>query len=137
MGTITGTLEDREEIRELYARYAHTIDNRRYDEWLDCFTDDGVFESPRFGKHTGREGLRRFTAIYKDSLGGAKPFHQITNVIFKIEGDSATGGCYLTYYHCKDGKAALSAAGTYTDRLRKVDGGWRFESRKVTIDGAK
>ena len=56
MGTLTGTIEDREEIRELYAHYAHTIDNRRYDEWLDCFTDEGVFESPRFGKHSGREG---------------------------------------------------------------------------------
>ncbi|HXN85063.1 MAG TPA: nuclear transport factor 2 family protein [Candidatus Binataceae bacterium] len=137
MGTITGTLEDREEIRELYAHYAHTIDNGRFDEWLDCFTDDGVFESPRFGKHSGREGLRRFTAIYKESLGGAKPFHQMTNVIFKIDGDKASGCCYLTYYHCKDGKAALSAAGRYTDRLRKANGNWRFESRKVTIDGAK
>jgi uncharacterized protein (TIGR02246 family) len=137
MGTITGTLEDREEIRELYAHYAHTIDNGRFDEWLQCFTDDGTFESSRFGKHSGREGLRRFVAIYKESLGGAKPFHQMTNVIFKIVGDKASGCCYLTYYHCKDGKAALSAAGHYTDRLRKADGNWHFESRKVTIDGAK
>jgi 3-phenylpropionate/cinnamic acid dioxygenase small subunit len=137
MGTITGTIEDREEIRELYARYAHTIDNGRFNEWIDCFTEDGVFESPRFGKHSGREGLRRFSAIYKDSLGGAKPFHQMTNVIFKIDGDQASGGCYLTYYHCKDGKAALSAAGNYTDQLRKVGGEWRFQSRRVSIDGAK
>ena len=57
--------------------------------------------------------------------------------IFKIDGDKATGGCYLTYYHCKDGKAALSAAGSYTDTLRKVGGEWRFESRRVNIDGAK
>jgi 3-phenylpropionate/cinnamic acid dioxygenase small subunit len=137
MGTLTGTIEDREEIRELYARYAHTVDNGQLNEWIDCFSDDGVFDSPRFGKHTGREGLRRFAAIYKESLGGARPFHQITNVIFHIEGDQASGCCYLTYYHCKDGKAALSAAGRYTDKLRKVGGGWRFESRKVTIDGAK
>lgn len=137
MGTITGTLEDREEIRELYAHYAYAIDNGKYDEWMDCFTEDGTFESPRFGKHSGRDGLRKFCAIYKDSLGGAKPFHQMTNVTFKIDGDSASGGCYLTYYHCKDGKAALSAAGHYTDKLRKANGGWRFESRKVTIDGAK
>ena len=137
MSTISGTLEDREEIRELYARYAHTIDEGRFDEWIQCFTDDGVFESPRFGKHSGREGLRRFCAIYKDSLGGAKPFHQMTNVLFKIEGEHASGCCYLTYYHCKQNKASLSAAGHYNDVLRKVDGQWRFQSRKVTIDGAK
>ncbi len=137
MGTVTGSYEDREEIRELYARYAHTIDDGRFEEWIECFTEDGVFESPRFGKHSGRDGLRRFAAIYKESLGGAKPFHQITNVMFKVEGDRARGSCYLTYYHCKDGKTALSAAGHYTDQLRKSDGQWRFESRKVSIDGAK
>ncbi len=38
---INGTLEDREEIRELHARYCLTIDNGRYDQWLECFTADG------------------------------------------------------------------------------------------------
>ena len=51
---ITGTLADREEVRALHARYCLTIDAGRYDEWIDCFTGDGVFESPRFGKHRGR-----------------------------------------------------------------------------------
>ena len=78
MAKLTGTLEDREEIRELYARYAHAIDEGRYDEWLACFTDEGTFESSRFGKHAGREGLRRFCAIYKESLGGAKPVHTLS-----------------------------------------------------------
>jgi hypothetical protein len=35
---ITGTLEDREEVRALHARYCLTIDAGRYDEWIDCFT---------------------------------------------------------------------------------------------------
>ncbi len=33
MGTLTGTIEDREEIRELYAHYAHTIDAARPTIW--------------------------------------------------------------------------------------------------------
>jgi len=36
---ITGTLEDREEVRALHARYCLTIDAGRYDEWIDCFTE--------------------------------------------------------------------------------------------------
>jgi 3-phenylpropionate/cinnamic acid dioxygenase small subunit len=135
MERLTGTLEDREEIRELYARYAHAIDEAQFEQWVDCFTEDGVFESPRFGRHAGREGLRRFTVIYKESLGGAKPLHHITNVIFSVSGEEATGGCYLAYYHCKDGIAALSAVAHYIDRLRKVDGQWRFSSRQVALDG--
>jgi 3-phenylpropionate/cinnamic acid dioxygenase small subunit len=135
MEKLTETLEDHDEIRELYARYAHAIDNAEFDRWLDCFTKDGVFESPRFGRHSGSEGLKRFTAIYKESLGGAKSLHHISNVLFSLSGEEATGGCYLAYYHCKDGVATLSAVAHYIDRLRKVDGRWKFSSRRVVVDG--
>jgi uncharacterized protein (TIGR02246 family) len=130
-----GTAEDREQIRDLYVRYAITIDSGQYEQWLDCFTDDGVFESPRFGRHVGRDGLRKFTQIYKESLGGAQVRHVISAVHFDIEGDRATGGCYLTYFHSKIGKTELAAVGEYRDKLRKVGGAWRFESRQVTVDG--
>jgi 3-phenylpropionate/cinnamic acid dioxygenase small subunit len=132
---LTGTFEDREQIRELYARYAFTIDYGPYEEWLKCFTLDGVFDSPRFGHHVGHDGLRRFTEIYKESMGSGQVRHMMTNVIFRIDGDSATGGCYLTYYHCKNGRATLEAVGRYEDQLRKVGGEWLFQSRKVHIDG--
>jgi 3-phenylpropionate/cinnamic acid dioxygenase small subunit len=132
---ITGTGEDREQIRELYARYAHTVDFERYGEWVECFTESGIFESPIFGQHKGPEGLRKFTALYKESQGGAQVRHVMSNVTFTIDGDSATGSCYLSYYHCKDGKVALAALGRYEDRLRKVNGEWRFEHRKVVLDG--
>ncbi len=135
MGYLTGTLEDREEIRELYARYAQAIDEAMYDAWLECFTDDGVFESTRFGRHVGRDGLKRFTQIYRDSLGGAQVRHICTDLLFKIEGDAATGSCYLIYYHCKDGKIQQAAVGHYRDTLRKSEGRWKFLSRKVALDG--
>jgi 3-phenylpropionate/cinnamic acid dioxygenase small subunit len=132
---ITGTLEDREQIRELYARYAYTVDLYRYPEWVQCFTDDGIFDSPIFGQFRGPEGLLKFTAQYKESQGGAQVRHMMSNVTFQVDGDTATGGCYLTYFHCRDSKVSLSAVGRYEDRLRKVDGEWRFERRKVIIDG--
>jgi uncharacterized protein (TIGR02246 family) len=135
MGILTGTLEDREEIRELYARYAATIDEGQFDAWLDCFTEDGVFESSRFGRHAGRDGLAKFTQIYRDSLGGAQVRHVCTNLLFKIEGDAAAGSCYLIYYHCKDGKIQQAAVGHYRDTLRKAGGRWKFQSRKVALDG--
>ena len=132
---ITGTWEDREQVRELYARYAFTVDYGRYQEWVECFTADGTFESPRFGKHQGSQGLLRFTAIYKESQGGAQVRHVMSNVTFELAGDRGTGGCYLSYYHCKDGKISLASLGRYEDRLRKVDGEWHFEIRKVYLDG--
>ena len=132
---MTGTWEDREQIRELYSRYAYTIDHGPYEEWIRCFTEDGVFESPRFGRHQGPDGLRRFVAIYKDSNGAAQVRHMMTNITFQVDGNRATGGCYLTYYHCKGGKATLEALGRYEDELRKVNGTWLFQRRRVFIDG--
>ncbi len=132
---ITGTWEDHEQIRELSARYAYTVDLYQYPEWVQCFTEDGVFASPIFGEFKGSQGLLKFTAQYKESQGGSQVRHVMSNVSFKINGDTATGGCYLTYYHCKDGKVALAAVGRYEDKLRKVNGEWLFERRKVIIDG--
>jgi ketosteroid isomerase-like protein len=137
MANIGGTLEDREEIRELYSRYALAIDNGQYDAWVDCFTEDGVFESSRFGKHTGVQGLKRFTAIYRESLGGAQVRHVINNLTFQIEGDSAIGNCYLLYYHCKAMKVQQMSVGQYRDKLRKANGKWLFESRQVALDGSR
>jgi 3-phenylpropionate/cinnamic acid dioxygenase small subunit len=130
-----GTLEDRVQIRELYARYAYAIDYGPYPEWVKCFTEDGVFDSPRLGRHEGHAALLRFTAIYKESNGDAKVRHMMTNVTFKVDGDTATGGCYLTYYHCKNGKLTLEAIGRYEDEMRKVNDEWLFARRRVFIDG--
>jgi len=135
MANITGSWEDREEIRELYARYASTIDQGNYEDWIDCFTEDGVFESARLGRHEGRAGLRKFTEIYAGSLGGAQVRHVITNVTFKIEGAYGTGACYLIHFNCKDARVQQAAVGRYSDTLRKSAGRWLFASRKVSFDG--
>lgn len=135
MANLSGTVEDYEEIRELYARYADTLDNGRYAEWLELFAADGSFESSRFGRHTGREGLEKFTRIYRESLGGAQARHIIANVLFTIDGDRAAGSCYLIYSHCKEGRVQQTTFANYRDTLRRVDGRWRFLSRKVSLDG--
>jgi len=134
MPAITGTMEDREQIRELYARYALYIDSSRFEEWVGCFTEDGVFESPRLGKHVGRDALRKFTASYKESWAGAQVRHMMVNVSFDVHGDHAHGTCNLIYYHIKGGKTELAAVGGYHDELRKVSGDWLFSHRKVFVD---
>ena len=133
----SGTLEDRIEIRDLYARYCQLLDHSRYDEWLDCFTDDGVFESTLYGRKAGRDVLKKFAHTYRDSLGGARVVHLAHNLLMKIEKERGSGYCDFTYYHCKDGKIQQETIGFYTDVLRKTDHGWRFASRCQTILGSR
>ena len=49
MPTITGSVEDREQIRELYARYAIYLDSSKFEEWVNCFTEDGTFTDESIG----------------------------------------------------------------------------------------
>jgi 3-phenylpropionate/cinnamic acid dioxygenase small subunit len=130
MPKITGTTEDREQIRELYARYAIYVDNERFDDWVRCFTPDGVFDSPMFGKLAGHDKLREFTQSYS----GGKVRHMMVNVSFDIDDDTATGFCNLIYFSLKNGKMEISAVGAYNDKLRKTNGEWRFACREVQID---
>jgi 3-phenylpropionate/cinnamic acid dioxygenase small subunit len=134
METMTCSWQDREEIRELYARYSITLDHGDFAGWIECFAEDAVFDSPRFGNYAGRDALKRFVDTYKDSLGGSKSTHINGNLSFQVEGEHATGICYFTYYHCKDGRATLAALGHYRDRLRREGGRWKFERREVFLD---
>ena len=134
MPKITGTFEDREQIRELYAQYALTVDASRFEEWVDCFTADGVFESPLMGRFAGREELRRFSREYEASWNGGGVRHMMVNVSFQVDGDHASGTCHLIYFKVHDGKSEYLLTGGYTDKLRKENGEWRFAHRKVHID---
>ena len=134
MPKITGTFEDREQIRELYARYANTVDARQFKEWVECFTSDGVFESPLFGKFAGQAELRRFAGEYETSWQGGGVRHMICNVSFEINGDTATGTCGLIYFKVHGGKSEYLFTGGYNDTLGKVKDEWRFTSRKVYVD---
>jgi 3-phenylpropionate/cinnamic acid dioxygenase small subunit len=134
MPKITGTPEDREQIRELYARYAIYVDNERFEDWVQCFTPDGVFDSPMFGKQAGHENLREVTQSYSRSWEGGKVRHMMVNVSFDIDDDTATGFCNLIYFSLKNGKMEIAAVGAYNDKLRKTNGEWRFACREVQID---
>lgn len=134
MPKITGSFEDREQIRELYSRYAVFVDASQFDDWVNCFTSDGVFESPVMGTFAGHEALRRFTGQYEASWAGGGVRHMMVNVSFDIDGDTATGTCGLIYFKVHDGKSEYLLTGGYRDTLRKVDGEWRFTHRKVYID---
>jgi 3-phenylpropionate/cinnamic acid dioxygenase small subunit len=134
MPKITGTFEDREQIRELYARYAIYIDSSRFSDWVNCFTQDGVFESPLMGKFAGHAELHKFTGQYHESWAGGGVRHMMVNVSFDVQGDLATGTCSLIYFKVHDGKSEYLLTGGYHDTLRKENSEWRYTHRKVYLD---
>jgi hypothetical protein len=126
--------DERIAIGDLYSRCAQDLDDLDSDAWIDCFTEEAVFSSPRFGRFTGRKGLRELGALRRRSFLGARVRHVISNVLVSIDGAQATGKCYLCAYETKFGKTKLVAVGGYRDKLLKVRGRWLFQSREEFFD---
>ena len=111
-------IEDRLEIADLRARYCHLLDDRRWPEFVDLFTEDGVFsglESVR-----GREEIRAFFTERVPKLAEAF-WHFCTDGTIELDGDEARGRISLQYLSIKGGVSYVSA-GHYDDTFRRVDG---------------
>lgn len=124
-------------IHDLYNRYFAALDDGPDEQWVGCFTGDGVLETPTQGVlGSGHAALAAWVKAYHESWKkDEQRRHIMTNLCVDIQGESATGSCYLTAYHCRAGKANLGVVGYYRDRLVKAAGAWKFSYRLVVVDG--
>lgn len=124
-GERMSNLEDRNEIRELYARYCFYVDEGRPDLFAAQFTDDGVLWLSDRGSFVGRTEIE----AHVTSRAG-KTFHLIHNVaVDRVEGDSAYAHAYFQLLNPSTG--ACVAYGTYDDALRRVHDRWRWNRKRV------
>lgn len=125
-------------IQELFARYAHTIDGNDSEGWVDCFTEDGIFELEGGGsslKFRGRENLIEFAKAHINLLPGCR--HLMTGHLIEIEGEEATHRCTLTGFLTRPGKVYTSVSGWYESKVIKVDGQWKILHWIVHFDNAE
>lgn len=127
-------LADREEIRELVARYSQRV--LRGQSPADMFTDDGVMviRIPGFPVQEvrGRAELEKVFAAAAARPGINMP--AVHNQVISIRGDEAIGTSLIELYVSDDAHPdgrAFAATGVYEDRLRRVDGRWKFASREA------
>jgi ketosteroid isomerase-like protein len=124
------SVADRLDILDLVARYNHAIDSGDAAAWAATFTPDGVFETAR-GATTGTAALTEFAATFHSRMANAR--HWNTNHVVEGDGDQATHRCYLQLLRTGE-QAGIISTGRYEDRLRRVDGAWRFAQRTVVGD---
>lgn len=125
-------LEDLHALGQLRATYCQHLDDGRWEDLADLFTADGAFVGLSTAR--GRENLISFfSGLQEGSL--TSWWHFSSNETLEIDEadpDLATGQTWLFQPCVVDGESHV-AAGRYTDRMRRVDGSWRFEERKVTF----
>ena len=130
---MASVLEDKDAIRELLARYCFHFDSGDFDEWIDLFTPDGVFDVGPMGRFAEHVGLRQFlkTVPLTDGLPQVK--HCVMNSIVTVDGATATAQSYVVVISAGP-PLGLTLAGRYEDRLVKTPHGWRFRERRAHFD---
>jgi 3-phenylpropionate/cinnamic acid dioxygenase small subunit len=124
-------LADRFAIRELTARYNDAIDDGRLDDYLACFTADGVFEVDGLGRAQGADQIRPMVEPISPIA-----VHLSLDAVIEVDGDTATQRCRFLLGRRSPDRSdfTIVTSGRYHDRLVRTADGWRFAERHAAFD---
>ncbi|HJO24648.1 MAG: nuclear transport factor 2 family protein [Myxococcota bacterium] len=122
-------LADREAIRDLARRYAHHMWRKEVAETTELFTEDGEMDT---GDAPVLRGRTAILEAYQGALEDSQFHPFVHNHIVELRGDEATGTCYLDLRATMEGRSMIGS-GYYDDRYTRVDGAWKFRSRRLTM----
>lgn len=136
MDDVIGRMADERACERLITRYTHLVDFGRAPEIAELFTEDGVWRTDEFSMN-GRDEIR---AGFERRQGVTRRLsrHVCTNISVDVDGDVATGLCYLVNYRhdSETGEAEHPSpadvpkfVGEYRDHFVRTDDGWRFQDR--------
>ena len=135
--------KDRALIEDLQARYMFALDFGDLDKYVATFTEDGILDIGE-GEWKGRDTIKMIlesipqqedvpSGIDSIKLHPATGRHNITNIVLKIEGDTAYGRAY--WFHMGNNnperRARLNSYGHYEDVMVKINDEWLFSKRKI------
>jgi len=129
---MTIPVSDHIAITRLMYRYARCADHKDYAGFADVFCEDAEFIY--LGKPVSplSEIQQMMHALEKYS----RTLHQVTNVLFDVQEDAASGQTYCLASHIftEDGRAKKIDMGIiYSDELRRTAGGWRIARRDFDV----
>ncbi len=131
---IARELADKTAIHALMEHYADRIDANDPAGAAACFAEDGigVYWQDCVGPKAIAERLTAILAHFHATS------HHLSNVLIRLDGDTATAQSYVYAFHRV--KAAMDKPmhvwGRWVDRLKKVDGQWKFAHREVVSVGS-
>lgn len=137
------------ELQALYADYCACIDERRYAEWPEFFTEDAIYKViPRENYDRGlplatlafesRAMLKDRVVAITQTLFHA-PYYQrhiVSGVrITAVDGDLVRAEANYVIVRTKQNEPSeVFNAGRYIDVLSREPGGWRFRERCCVFD---
>jgi 3-phenylpropionate/cinnamic acid dioxygenase small subunit len=135
--------EDRAAIEKLLTGdYPRALDQRRWHDYAALFTADGAL-TMRTTTVTGPAEIEKYFMNFRPPGASSAPppkpgeirtMHIVTNLSFRLEGDTAVGGAYWQTIGMSEGHTAVLGAGHYEDVLKKQGGQWKFAKRAILND---
>ena len=126
-------LEDKITIQELITKYNLAIDNKRLDEWINTWTDDGIWTTT-FGEAKGKSELKNMINQITNEFASGKRHFSTNIIIEETQNNMVSANSYLTVIEAYKSLQVV-ASGTYSDILKKNNTGeWKFFQRKLDID---
>ena len=122
--------DEESKIRRLLAQYCQLLDDGRFDEWIDLFTDD--IEFIVMGMHkSGPAELRGF--IEPSQQADARGKHMISEPWIELE--SAETATATTDFAWVSKEGTVGQTGRYHDQLVNRSGRWQFQRREIVFTG--
>jgi 3-phenylpropionate/cinnamic acid dioxygenase small subunit len=137
------------EVEQFLFDEARLLDERRFDEWVDLFTDDAVYWVPNDNPdadpsttsslvHDGKAALRwRAKRLQHPAAHTQRPQprtqHFVTNVqVEPLTPDSCRVRSSQLVYWLRNA-TVVHYPGFYEHTLRRHDGVWRIQAKKVVV----
>lgn len=142
------------EVEQFLYAQAALLDNKRWQDWIDLFTPDGVYWMPPEPGHTHWDGMpaifaedknimtvRMKRVLHPDAwsqvpLWGTN--HVVGNVV--VDKASANGDVVVrSRFHMLEMRRdnVRHFAGQYTHHLKKAGGGWKIKLQRVDMTNAQ
>ena len=93
-------LEDREALRGVLVRGWRALDYKDWDGWIRNWTDDAQFDFGPWGVLDGKQSIRDKVVASEEPY--AAMMHQLLNMQFEVDGDSATGIGFMWFVGIAD-----------------------------------
>jgi ketosteroid isomerase-like protein len=129
-----GVLEDKEALAALMNRYCRTADDKDWQAWSRCWTEDAEFVFGPFGVHRGRDVIREVCAESEAPYQDMQ--HSMTNMQFEVDGDRATGTAYLWFAGVPDRDRPaqhFDIGGPYRWEFARTAEGWRLSRMELRV----
>ena len=122
--------EDLEQIKHLHYHYISSMDNLKYADAVDCFTEDAEVEVRNSGVLRGKENFSKIYLVTLAKRTERHDGHLASQPVITVEGNKARG--HWTIYMFFSVPTVEWVQGLNDCEYTKVNGQWKISRLKFT-----